>query len=214
LILISLLESFVANKPAITVKEEFEVSNGYQTIPNKEVRTMRKIALAMVAVVGMMALAVTVFCQTNLTVVRHPDNTIWMLTCEGDGWCSPWTKIGGGFSTQPTLTWDPTIQKYLCTGIGNNGSNVWRTTFNADGTWNNDWVLIGTGATGSPSPVASAGGGFRGSRKNIMEIALLRWYGTNTTGNSFPVGDVPWGVAFDGANIWVTNPNSDSVSKL
>ena len=158
-------------------------------------------------------MAATVFGQTNLTVVRHTDNTIWAMTCEGTTDCSAWTQIAGGFSTQPTLTWDPALQKYLCTGIGNNGSNIWRTTFNADGTWNNDWVLIGTGPTGSPSPVASAGGGFEAPRKSPMEIALLKWYGANRVA-TFAVGDAPYGIAFDGANIWVANYGSDNVTKL
>ena len=31
---------------------------------------------------------------------------------------------------------------------------------------------------------------------------------------TFPVGDEPNGVAFDGANIWVANFGSDNVTKL
>ena len=31
---------------------------------------------------------------------------------------------------------------------------------------------------------------------------------------TFPVGDRPWGIAFDGANMWVTNPGDNTVSKL
>jgi hypothetical protein len=112
--------------------------------------------VGLVVIVFVIAWAVTGFAQTNLTVVRHPDNTLWEMTCDGISNCSAWTKIGGGFTQQPTLMWDPTIQKYILIGIGNNLSNIWRSTFNADGTWNNDWLLIGTGATGSPSPVATA----------------------------------------------------------
>jgi hypothetical protein len=90
-------------------------------------------------------------------VVRHADNTLWKMTCEGTFNCSAWTQIGGKFSVQPTLTWDPSIQKYILIGIGNNKTSIWRSTFEADGTWNNDWTLI-TGA--SPSPVAVAAGNF------------------------------------------------------
>jgi len=68
-----------------------------------------------------------------------------------------------------------------------------------------------TGA--SPSPVAVAGGGFVGSRKSVMEIALLKWYDTNKV-TTFAVGANPNGIAFDGANIWVTNSASNTVSKL
>ena len=116
----------------------------------------RKLA-GLIVVLVLVAGAVTVFGQTNLTVVRHPDNTIWKMTCDGLGDCSAWTQIGGGFSVQPTLTWDPSIQKYILIGIGNNLQSIWRSTFEADGRWNNDWTKI-TGA--SPSPVAVAGGGF------------------------------------------------------
>jgi hypothetical protein len=129
---------------------------------------MRKMALGMAVMVGVMLMAVGVFGQTNLTVVRHPDNTLWKMTCNRTNNCSAWTQFGGGFSTQPTLTWDPAINKYILIGIGNNGSNIWRSTFNEDGTWNNDWLLIGSGATGSPSPVAAAAGDFRfGTSTNL-----------------------------------------------
>ncbi len=51
-----------------------------------------------------------------------------------------------------------------------------------------------------------------------MQIALLRWYENNesvsTPWPSFNVGDEPRGVAFDGANIWVTNYFDDTVTKL
>ena len=45
------------------------------------------------------------------------------------------------------------------------------------------------------------------------QLAMLRWdlfrgYGT------FPVGSNPWGIAFDGINIWVTNYGSNNVTKL
>jgi hypothetical protein len=48
------------------------------------------------------------------------------------------------------------------------------------------------------------------STRNPMQIALLRWY----EWPSFNVGDSPWGVAFDGANIWVTNYWAHTVTKL
>jgi hypothetical protein len=36
---------------------------------------------------------------------------------------------------------------------------------------------------------------------NPNQIALLRWYGANTT-TSFNAGSGPYRMAFDGANIW------------
>jgi hypothetical protein len=138
---------------------------------------MRKMALGMVVLVGVIWVAAAVFGQTNLTVVRHADNTIWAMTCDGTEDCSAWTQIGGKFSVQPTLTWDPAIQKYILIGIGANLTSIWRSTFDADGTWNNDWALIGTGATGSPSPVAVAAGG----GTNIPVGAVIDWWRPDAT---------------------------------
>jgi len=54
--------------------------------------------------------------------------------------------------------------------------------------------------------------------RNPMQIALLRWYEDNeteaTSWPSFNVGNNPISVAFDGANIWVTNYFSNTVTKL
>jgi hypothetical protein len=47
-----------------------------------------------------------------------------------------------------------------------------------------------------------------------MQIALLHWYEAIQTGNAFSVGTNPGGIAFDGANIWVANGNSNNVTKL
>jgi len=56
------------------------------------------------------------------------------------------------------------------------------------------------------------------STRNPMQIALLRWHEDNESGTtpwpSFNVGNGPIGVAFDGANIWVANSASDTVTKL
>jgi hypothetical protein len=49
---------------------------------------------------------------------------------------------------------------------------------------------------------------------NYQQVALLKWYAANQTGGTFAVGAGPEGVAFDGANIWVTNTFSNTVSKL
>src|ERR1017187_9228788 len=50
---------------------------------------------------------------------------------------------------------------------------------------------------------------------NYEKVALLKWYAANVT-TTFSVGHNPRGVAFDGANIWVTDPGSGgvTVSKL
>ncbi len=52
------------------------------------------------------------------------------------------------------------------------------------------------------------------SLPNPNQLALLRWYEAAHADTSFTVGNAPWGVAFDGANIWVANWGDDTVSKL
>jgi hypothetical protein len=135
---------------------------------------MKNHTLGIFVVLGLLLGTVTVGAQTNLTVVRHSDNTLWKMTCDGTEDCSAWTQIPGWFSVQPTLTWDAAIQKYILIGIGTNLSSIWRSTFNEDGTWNNDWTkLTGT----SPSPVAVAAGG----STNIPVGAVIDWWRPDAT---------------------------------
>ena len=49
---------------------------------------------------------------------------------------------------------------------------------------------------------------------NPLQVALLRWYEASEAGNDFAVGNQCSFVAFDGANIWVTNQLDFTVSKL
>ena len=69
-----------------------------------------------------------------------------------------------------------------------------------------------TGPQGSQGPAGPAGSA--GTSLNPMQIAQLRWYDALQTGMDFPVGDRPHGIAFDGANMWVSNHFSNSVMKL
>ena len=48
---------------------------------------------------------------------------------------------------------------------------------------------------------------------NPLKIALLKWYAANLA-TSFKVGQNPYAVAFDGANVWVTNNGDSTLSKL
>src|ERR1022692_3567045 len=65
------------------------------------------------------------------------------------------------------------------------------------------------GQQGNPGPAGPQGP----AGPNTQAIALLRWYAANQT-TSFPAGSQPQQVAFDGANIWVTNQYSNTVTKL
>src|SRR5579863_5975535 len=49
---------------------------------------------------------------------------------------------------------------------------------------------------------------------NPLKVALLKWYQANLVPTAFPVGQQPYSVAFDGANIWVANNADGTVSKL
>ena len=67
---------------------------------------------------------------------------------------------------------------------------------------------------GSASLTFGQGGAPPYAGLNYEKIALLKWYPANQSGANFKVGSGPGGVAFDGANIWVANEYSNSVTKL
>ena len=48
---------------------------------------------------------------------------------------------------------------------------------------------------------------------NPIQVTLLRSFRANQA-SSFSVGAYPYGIAFDGSNIWVTNNGSNTVTKL
>ena len=75
------------------------------------------------------------------------------------------------------------------------------------------------GPAGSPGPQGPPGpqgvpapAGPAGSMINRLQVALLKW--APYSGLSFQVEGRPFGVAFDGANIWVTNAGANFVTKL
>jgi outer membrane protein assembly factor BamB len=62
-------------------------------------------------------------------------------------------------------------------------------------------------ANGNAPPTQNWAGG------NPLKVALLKWYPPKRI-TSFAVGKSPIGVAFDGANIWVSNQYGQSLTKL
>jgi hypothetical protein len=52
-----------------------------------------------------------------------------------------------------------------------------------------------------------------GTHLNPLKVAELKWYKSNTS-TQFPVGSQPYGLCFDGANIWSANFGDDTVSKI
>src|SRR5215472_13198160 len=68
-------------------------------------------------------------------------------------------------------------------------------------------------AARNESPQAEANGA--PPPANPLKVALLKWYKANTVFNMFPAdGSDPTGIAFDGANIWISNYMGGSVTKL
>src|SRR5215469_9591748 len=55
--------------------------------------------------------------------------------------------------------------------------------------------------------------GVTSSMQNPLQIAILHWYNANAT-TQVTTGTSPYGIAFDGANIWVANDGSNNVVKL
>jgi hypothetical protein len=47
---------------------------------------------------------------------------------------------------------------------------------------------------------------------NASQIAMLQWYPGSKV--DYATGTGPSGVAFDGTNIWITNYDVDTVSKM
>ena len=74
----------------------------------------------------------------------------------------------------------------------------------ADRAWADDgfYVIASRGPQGLP-----------GASLNPLQIAILRWYSANQALPDITVGTHPTGIAFDGANIWVTN-SGGNVTKL
>src|ERR1700737_880405 len=50
-----------------------------------------------------------------------------------------------------------------------------------------------------------AASGVVSSTKNPLQVAILHWYAVNEVPTQFTAQGYPFGLAFDGASIWVTN---------
>src|SRR5437764_14650629 len=51
------------------------------------------------------------------------------------------------------------------------------------------------------------------AQANSNQIATLRWYPANT-GLSFPVASSPYGIVFDGANMWVASNTGNVITEF
>src|SRR5258708_37499776 len=68
---------------------------------------------------------------------------------------------------------------------------------------------LGAQTAAAPEPPAAG----VAAPTNPLRLALLRWYLVNTT-TRFTVGNQPYGVCFDGANIWTANYGGGSENKV
>ena len=70
------------------------------------------------------------------------------------------------------------------------------------------------GATGAAGAAGATGATGSVNRISDEKIAQLQWYGDPGAAATYATGTNPYGVAFDGTNIWITNINSNTVSKM
>jgi hypothetical protein len=106
--------------------------------------------------------------------------------------------INTGAITAADLTPDA-----LTTGpAGTNGTD------GATGTAGTNGTDGAAGADGADSPQGADGG----VSVSASQIAMLQWYPGSKV--DYATGNSPSGVAFDGTNIWITNTDSDTVSKM
>jgi outer membrane lipoprotein-sorting protein len=79
--------------------------------------------------------------------------------------------------------------------------------------------ISGTGSTltfpdGSTQRTAVSPGTDGVIAVNPQQVAPLKWFPAYQSAATFPVGNSPSGMAFDGANIWVADTGSNTVTKL
>jgi hypothetical protein len=159
---------------------------------------MKKITIGLAVAVSLV-FASHCFAE-GLVVAIGGGDTIWTRTCQ----TCEWTQVPGSLKTA-AVVWDAGLEKYVLYGTNARGE-IYTCTFDRGGNFQNDWDLVEGYAQWTTGTSAQA--------VNPQQVALLRWYGVNQTGNQFSVGSQPWGIAFDGASIWVANFGSNSVTKL
>jgi hypothetical protein len=156
-------------------------------------------------------LALPCWAVTQLHIVRASDGSLWKMTCEGLT-CSGFTSFPGNFASQPSVSWDESIKRYVLMGVADNGS-IWRSTFDVGGTFQNDWVTIPGNAS---SPVGSASGDFFESHVWYSSTEATTTIGTtctNYSGGSVTVAAPSSGIIVVEADIILridhTNGGSD-----
>ncbi len=125
----------------------------------------------------LLSVSVSLADPSQLLIARTAAGALWTKTCTGTT-CSEWGPISGVLAMDPTLIWDQSTAKYYLYGIVSSGQ-VWRSTFNADGTFNDDWVWSG-GASSSPI-IAAAGGRWNNFNASGQTSEAITLSGTSVT---------------------------------
>lgn len=81
---------------------------------------------------------------TSVIVVRTLTGSLYAATCFQNT-CGAFSLIPGNLSAQPTVTWDDSINGFVMVGTASNGG-IYRSTFQSNGFFNNDWVALPGGA--------------------------------------------------------------------
>jgi cytochrome c2 len=146
---------------------------------------MKRHVAFLVMLVSILVIAGNAAAQSNLTVVRRSNNSLWSQRCAGVGLtaCDAWKKLSGESTSQPSLTWDASVGKYVLIAQLLPSGNAWKATFNADGTFNADWKYM-NGALAAPleSPVIAAG--------NSVNSSGIAWKGVWDVGAVYGVNDI------------------------
>jgi hypothetical protein len=117
--------------------------------------------------------------STQLHIGRASDGSLWKMTCIGLT-CTGFTSFPGNFASQPSVTWDESIKRYVLVGVAAGGS-IWRSTFDAYGTFQDDWVNI-PGVVASP--LGSASGDLFESQVWYSSTSDTTYIGTTCTNYS------------------------------
>ncbi|NUQ47215.1 MAG: hypothetical protein HUU22_14420, partial [Phycisphaerae bacterium] len=114
-----------------------------------------------------------------------------------------------------TMQMNPTVDKTVLAVKGNGRVGI-GTVSPSDPLTVNGAIRSVSGGFKYPdgSVQTTAASALAANTRTPQQISLLRWYDAIQTGQTFAVGSNPYGVAFDGANIWVTNSGSSNVTKL
>jgi hypothetical protein len=162
----------------------------------------RNLGLSIVlSLVFVATLALPCWAITQLHIVRASDGSLWKMTCTGLT-CSGFTSFPGNFASQPSITWDESINRYVLIGVASGGS-IWRSTFDVDGSFQDDWVTIPGNAA---SPVGSASGDFFESHvwySSTVNTTTIGTSCTNYNGGSVTIDAPSSGIVMVEADVVV-----------